>query len=672
MTHPTRGLTAARRLQSNAPADGLVLNAPPHRLPATALADALNLHHRHGRLCTRPGLQHRGTLAGGVPLTGAVPLAHCTLLYGLQNGRLTVALLAADGTLTGTTHTLPGVTGVCAVPAGSESFVGTRYAAVLYTDGARGLYGVSDTGALTALTPHVPTVLTAGTPTDTAVYAPGGAAGESYNLLAGDCLCGYTANGTGVYYWLPRSLSPDLAAELSVTYDLPNAGPVTHYLSSRAGTLWSEAGTEADGLSLRYDSRLRTFWFVGSNGQPTALPAADTADNVRLHAVQRLTGVSVYAMRFGCWFGGSTGGAHLFLSGAADAPATLVWSAAGNPCYLPADNTVSVGTDATAVTALAPQDDRLVVFKERALYTVTLGTAAVPTAAQALAGAAATDSAITLTALHAACGCDCPGTVCLCGNRLVWLCQNGRVFTLVSGGLYDRRCVRALSAPVEPALAGESAADLAAATAVYTGTDYRLLVGRTVYVLACGTDGAVRTASYASDTAHTVWHRWQVDFPACDPPRMAPVDTAALVLSRTAGGVLCAHAFVPDTAADSVPQQAGDTLTFAAVPVPVRACTGHRDLGFPHRRKQVLSLRLWVARGADAPLTVSLCDGPVTRRVAQWPPAAVSDATVPHRVPPPVGTVGQCGLMLETAGPFAWDGWELTYRPKGDIAHGEL
>ena len=111
----------------------------------------------------------------------------------------------------------------------------------------------------------------------------------------------------------------------------------------------------------------------------------------------------------------------------------------------------------------------LVVFKEREVYATQYTVGATVTAEGLLSGEVTDTEAVSavfpLSQVHAGVGCDIPKSLCLCGDRLVWTCQNGRVYALFTGGAYGVRSVREISKPIATSLAEHTAEELASASA---------------------------------------------------------------------------------------------------------------------------------------------------------------------------------------------------------------
>lgn len=129
---------------------------------------------------------------------------------------------------------------------------------------------------------------------------------------------------------------------------------------------------------------------------------------------------------------GGTNGTRVFLAG--NGTATYFYSDLTSPDYFPENNYNVVG-DNTAITALALQYGVLIVFKESEVWQVSYSESG------------GTDGRVSfpLKAVNRGIGCDCPGSVQLINNSLVWLSSKVGVCILCSTQIEDERNVQVIS-----------------------------------------------------------------------------------------------------------------------------------------------------------------------------------------------------------------------------------
>ena len=311
---------------------------------------------------------------------------------------------------------------------------------------------------------------------------------EDYNLATPYFRMAFTTDGEATAFYLPQTELDD--SRITAAYTDGTGHTTVHEILSG-----SDTGTVQGGLVLHCDRAAGCVYFTDSGGT-TAAPAAGAADNLIVTAAKSREALReiLYQMRFAVWYGGnsgfSPGGARLFMAGNPQYPNRVQWSAPGNPLYFPENSYMTVGDASQPVTALAVQGDLLAIFKERELHVASY------TPGRVSAGEAA---AFTVEKLRSAVGCDCPDTIALCGNRLVWAHSRGAVYTLLSAA----KGVGCLSGPIERELAAGSYTT--ASAAVFDG-HYLLLLGNTAYLLRL--DEGYHRYTVPEDHEDLKWMKW--------------------------------------------------------------------------------------------------------------------------------------------------------------------
>lgn len=677
MKHLTLGRAAQRVMALEAPVGGVDISSPPHRIRDDRLSDALNLRQRDGLLTTRPAVREYGSLPAAAGMTYTVsPLGNYTFLHGQVGNRHLIALIDDDGTPHGQLHTMADVRGLFAVSAGRDPETDDGREAIVFVDSTnsavRGVYGLSADGVLTKVEPYAPTILSAARPTVLFSREDSGAYMEGFNRLTDTFRCSYTADGEGLYYWLPEGVRTDMTQPFTVSYIDMTGGTLTHTVTVQGedGVWHEEFATlddiPVDRLALYCDASRGCFWFKYANGSGPAPVIATVANNVTVTASRQATdGRSlICGMRFGTWFGGSTdgtvGGTRLFLSGNSDRPNLVQWSALSDPLYFPEHNYAYVGNAADAVTAFGKQSDMLVIFKEHEVYATQYRAGSTVTAEQLLSGAVvdaeASAAVFPMQQIHPEIGCDCPHTVRLCGDRLVWLCTDGRVYALYSSGAYDVRSVRAVSRPIEAALGTCTKAQLSTATAACHDELYLLWLDGTAYALDYASGGFAHYSSYATDTAAQAAIAWQI---------------WSIPLTGLIAGVYGRACFVAasgDTVVThTLTEVSCDRVAGVEHPIVSRLYTKWFELGAPEQYKHIGTLRLWITGDDGERVTVSLCDG--SRRDIALLRLDGRDitATPPRSVPVSAARVRYAGIALACTGRMTLDRLEMTYRRMGEM-----
>lgn len=119
----------------------------------------------------------------------------------------------------------------------------------------------------------------------------------------------------------------------------------------------------------------------------------------------------------------------------------------------------------------------LVIFKEHEMFYATYQAGGDFTAQDVIDGKVVDVTAqmarFPVTQINPSIGCDCPQTVQLCNNRLVWATSDGKVYTLTDATPYSERNVRELSGMIESHLKAQGKEALQAATSeILTGIMY--------------------------------------------------------------------------------------------------------------------------------------------------------------------------------------------------------
>jgi hypothetical protein len=229
--------------------------------------------------------------------------------------------------------------------------------------------------------------------------------------------------------------------------------------------------------------------------------------------------MKVYGMTKSIWFGGNVnglyGGTRLFLGGnvVKNDQALMVWSDLDNPLFFPVGNHVYVGDKSKALTAFGRQDTSLVILKYRELYQAEYVSSNVSADENIEDGGYydLTQSAyFPLRQVHGYIGCDCPNTVQLCRNRLVWANSDGKVYTLITQNQYNERAVFSVSEMIDPKLRTEPLTE--AYSADWNGY-YCLLVGKRMYVMDYNSYGFSYISSFSKSEDANIkipWYYWEL------------------------------------------------------------------------------------------------------------------------------------------------------------------
>ena len=231
----------------------------------------------------------------------------------------------------------------------------------------------------------------------------------------------------------------------------------------------------------------------------------------------------VFGMTQSIWFGGASkginGGSRLFLCGNTDESekALVMWSGLNEPLYFPENNYAYVGNKAHQVTAFAQQGENLIIFKPNEMYYSYYASNdsinAEDLINQTVIDYEASSVFFPVVTLHSSIGCDCPDTIQLCRNRLVWLNSKGKVFTLISANQYSEMTVYEVSDLIEKKIKEYDADTLKKATSQDFDGYYMLIINSEAYLMDYNSYGYTHIYSYSkTEDANLLipWYYWKL------------------------------------------------------------------------------------------------------------------------------------------------------------------
>ncbi len=440
-----------------------------------------------------------------------------------------------------------------------------------------------------------------------------------------------------VYPLIESTLDPDLG----LTKDEFIGKNVTATITDENGRVWKhsvtldssefseETESPGDGLYMEYDGYCIRFLKRDADGMTVAtvskskfllnnmvitMPRVVTKENVR----------KVMDMTFSEWFGGGAqgiyGGLHLFMGGNTNdnEKSLVIWSDFNKPLYFSENAYAYVGNTSQKVTAFGKQGEALIIFKEQETYATQYTSiddvmSAEAVMNQAIVDVAASEVTFPMVQVHGSIGCDCPGTVQLCRNRLVWAYSSGKVYTLVSANQWNERSIFELSAMVEPLL---KTCTLTTAQSADWDGHYVLASREYIFVMDYNCYGYTHVASYTKDEdAQKLipWWVWETPTKCPAPGAMMALngDQLAFWSVLTAEDPDRNRLFWPemlifDGVGDSVPYVYGDRERLKAA-YPVRSMTQTKlfDFGSPTIKKTVPKSEISFGANGGTPITVT-------------------------------------------------------------------
>lgn len=651
----------------------------PYRLADNQLADAENVWYADGLLRTRPGTVTTESLAAAYNSTAdyrAQQTDGAAVKYTvIPAGTGKIFVSAYELTAGGSARL---IAAAVLTASGSDGRL-FRHAGAWHILLDSGTLLRESGGAWAVASPYVPTVMSGGTPVSYAdrYLAASGKPGEAPNLLTAARECRFTSDGAydapaaednrHVVFKLPMPFDGDAPLTAAVTYvDHSGSDPVirTWRYPQDAGQVF------ASGVFLLDDVPAASgYWSSYRDAQITLDDDPDAGYvriGIRLHNV--VGGLDVYkyqplpyvsdnnvsiafraaggsraaeigGMSRATWYGGDRG-TRLFLTGHPASPNLVRWSAVNDPYYWPETNAAFVGDSSEPVTAFGKQGDLLVMFKPREIYS----------ASSAADGTAGEAGRLPITPISAVTGCDCPDSVRLVNNRLVWAHTDGQVYALASVGTLSEKNVRCLSARIGRLTLG---ADCSAGE---YHRHYVLASGEDVWLLNTDTPAFLssRTASEDEANRRLAWWRWVLPLP--DEPEMLVSDGSTLSLClptvEREGSFVHRQVTLSEDAANA------DEVAFSVTGKPW-------DFGHPDRRKAVRQAVLFVAAGQGARVRCDYVTDTAAREDADALTATGEESV--WRLTPNVNRARTFGLRLRGVGRFALGEMRVRYALQGNV-----
>lgn len=262
---------------------------------------------------------------------------------------------------------------------------------------------------------------------------------------------------------------------------------------------------------------------LGDANEVVALPnvAGKNAIRVTCSRADAEMKKSICKMTRAVWFGGDRsglgGGTRLFFAGNPEKKNLVCWSDINNPLFFPESSYAYVGDSDGAVTAFGKQTDLLVIFKEHEIYAMQYVAGKSYTVDDVTSGRVTDVTALAatfpLSPLHPSIGCDCPNSVRLVNNRLVWISSDRHVYMMPSVNQWSERNVRDITARIRPALEEHTTAELKDTWAGEFYGYYFFMAGSAVFLLDVGNSAFQSYQYYSSETKASrmlPWYIWHL------------------------------------------------------------------------------------------------------------------------------------------------------------------
>lgn len=504
------------------------------------------------------------------------------------------------------------------------------------------------------------------------------------------------------YLGITRKKIPQL---LEVNITQPNGTVITHTATQTDGALettaeFYEEGYQLDDLTMKIycngDNAEICFYKKGNDKVMATVKSSDyLLNNLEViipYTVEEKERAKVFAATQCAWFGGGTegiaGGTRLFLGGNTSEgnENLVVWSDLNNPLYFPENNYFRVGENSSAVIGFGKQSDMLVIFKENGSgiyytkYQQNSDITGEDLTNQSVVDYVASSVYFPLVQINPNIGCSCPETIQLCRNRLVWLGNNGNVYTLVSESQYNERSVFCVSEMVARDLKRNIKEN---ATACDWNGYYCLMCGNKMYLMDYNCYGYTHIASYSKTEDANIripWYIWElpVEF---ENAYMCESDDAIFFARYNDGesyAECVALSYVLSLDNESVDwvfamydDKDMEALTYLAkFPIQTTLRTKLFTFGEPSKRKSVDKINLLLGNNGGEPITVKVITDQSEEEHDIYLTGTQTEAYTPGYIDskaifPTARNFLRIGLELSSEGVIAVDGMELKFRLLG-------
>lgn len=428
---------------------------------------------------------------------------------------------------------------------------------------------------------------------------------------------GETENPLDYFSFMEYSL-PYTTKETSgtITVEYIDKSGVTHnhsvFVPYSSPTVESEKGTDGYYLHAYIKGSVVHFTFNYSSEandyEPTMINIDEYVhNNMTVTAPCKNTDENwekVTGMTQAIWYGntslGVSGGSRLFLGGNINdsQKALVVWSDFENPLYFSENNYAYIGDKSQKVTAFGRQGSSFIVFKEKEMYSGEYSFSSVT------ANDIIEQSAIDITAntanfsfilIHSLIGCDCPQSIQLCLNRLVWATTEGKIYTLTDRNQYSERNVLSVSLMIENRLPQE---DLKNCYSSDWHGFYLLFCKDQVYAMNYNSYGYMNISAYTQNYDANLlipWFCWQL--PKAAESVYSYDDDMIMVFLKENGGehTICRGYFDFLLAEDQV---------FSKTPIKSMVQTKIYDFGYFERLKKINRVSILFGSNDDAPVLI--------------------------------------------------------------------
>ena len=328
---------------------------------------------------------------------------------------------------------------------------------------------------------------------------------EQRNLLDGKFKAYFTSDGLSNMFRLPVSnLDANEPLVCRIYKDSQN---YTEWIIPVGGTTNTQ-DFQNQKVTINYDRKLGSVWFTTESGGYSIpiMPYCST-NNIMINAVKTVSnGVARVVGSKRCTVFNS----RVYVCGNSINPHEVYSARITNPLYFPKNAKAIVGESTSAVTVLGVQNNKLIAFKTDEIYRINVTEGNSLFESTSILGENdefLKPDTIESQTVHTTIGCDCPDTVRLCGNRLVWMSSVGGVYTLDENNVYE------ISMDINSKFRDFYREELKKAVAIDNRGCYILVCGKRAFVMDYRVRGFGYSAAYSTlrkTDKGIAWYLWEL------------------------------------------------------------------------------------------------------------------------------------------------------------------
>lgn len=208
-------------------------------------------------------------------------------------------------------------------------------------------------------------------------------------------------------------------------------------------------------------------------------------------------------------------GNNIYLYGNSICGNEIYTSSITRPLYIPEKSMVAVGEPSSSVNAMTVVCNKLVAFKDSEIYRIILtkGTAYdVSEFAMNINNTFMKIDTLSCEAVHLQVGCDCPDTLKVCSNRVIWTRSDGSVYTLATTTYGKENNIYKISSAIDGIFENISKEDLRKAKACERDGFYLLHIDNKVLVVDYRIKDFGFPAKYSGqkdNSSNIAWYVWE-------------------------------------------------------------------------------------------------------------------------------------------------------------------